>query len=75
MASGTVKWFNQENGYGFIVADEGGADLFVHRGSITGSDWRARTLFEGARVGFDLREGGMGPEAVRVLPLGAEGCP
>jgi CspA family cold shock protein len=75
LASGTVKWFNEENGYGFIVADEGGADLFVHRGSITGSDWRTRTLLGGARVGFDLREGGVGPEAVRVLPLAAKGCP
>jgi cold shock protein len=75
LASGTVKWFNEANGYGFIVADEGGADLFVHRGSIAGSDWRNRTLLEGARVGFDLREGGMGPEAVRVLPLAAKGCP
>jgi cold shock protein len=68
MASGTVKWFNEENGYGFITADEGGKDLFVHRGSIVG-DWRSRTLSEGARVGFDLRQGGMCPEAVRVLPL------
>jgi cold shock protein len=73
LANGTVKWFNEENGYGFIVADEGGADLFVHRGSITGSDWRNRTLLGGARVGFDLREGRMGPEAVRVLPLPAQG--
>jgi cold shock protein len=75
VASGTVKWFNEENGYGFIVADEGGPDLFVHRGSIIGDDWRTRTLFEGGRVGFDLREGGMGPEAIHVLALAAKGSP
>jgi CspA family cold shock protein len=74
VASGTVKWFNEENGYGYITADEGGKDLFVHRGSIVG-DWHTRTLSEGARVGFDLREGGMSPEAVHVLPLASKGSP
>jgi CspA family cold shock protein len=74
LASGTVKWFNEENGYGYIAADEGGKELFVHRGSIIG-DWRTRTLTEGARVGFELREGGMAPEAVDVLPLSSKGCP
>ena len=75
MAKGTVKWFNEENGYGYIVADEGGRDLFVHRGSIMGEDWRTRTLLEGARVGFDLRLGGVAPEAIHVLPLAAKGSP
>jgi len=75
LASGTVKWFNEENGYGYIVADEAGRDLFVHRGSIMGHDWRTRTLLEGARVGFDLLEGGMDPAAIHVLPLAAEGSP
>jgi cold shock protein len=75
VASGTVKWFNEENGYGYIVADDGGRDLFVHRGSIVGGDWRTRTLLEGTRVGFDLCEGGMCPEAVHVLPLAARGSP
>ena len=73
MASGTVSWFNEESGYGYIVADESGANLFVHRGSIMGNDWRTRTLVEGARVGFDLREGGMCPEAIRVLRLATKG--
>ena len=75
MASGTVSWFNEESGYGYIVADESGANLFVHRGSIMGNDWRTRTLVEGARVGFGLREGGMYPEAVRVLRLATKGTP
>ena len=70
-----MKWFNEENGYGYIVADEGGRDLFVHRGSIMGKDWRTRTLLEGARVGFDLRLGGVAPEAIHVLPLAAKGSP
>jgi cold shock CspA family protein len=46
----------------------GGKDLFVHRGSIVG-DWRTTTLTEGERVEFERREGGMGPEAIDVLPL------
>lgn len=75
LASGTVSWFNEESGYGYIVADESGANLFVHRGSIVGNDWRTRTLVEGARVGFDLREGGMCPEAIRVLRLVTKGTP
>jgi cold shock protein len=68
----TVKWFNEENGYGYIVPDEGDKDLFVHRGSILG-DWRTRTLPEGTRVGFELREGGMSPEAVNVLAFATKG--
>ena len=75
MASGTVKWFNEENGYGSIVADDGGRALFVHRGNIIGGDRRTRTLLEGTRVGFDLREGGMRPEALHVLPLALRGSP
>ena len=74
LASGTVKWFDEENGYGFISADEDGRDLFVHRGSIVG-DWRTRTLSEGTRVGFEPREGGIGPEAIHVLPLSLKGSP
>lgn len=74
MASGTVKWFNEENGYGYIAPDTGGSDLFVHRGSILG-DWRTRTLLEGTRVGFEVREGGMSPEAVNVPALATNGSP
>jgi cold shock protein len=75
LASGTVKWFDEKNGYGYIVPDEGGEDLFVHRGSIMGDDWRTRTLLEGARVGFDLRKGGFIPEAIHVLLQAAKGSP
>ena len=67
MATGLVKWFNDASGYGFIVPDEGGKDLWVHRRSIVG-DVRT-TLTEGERVDFEPREGGMGPEAINVLPL------
>lgn len=74
MASGTVKWFNEPSGYGFIVPDEGGKDLFVHRGSVLG-DWRTTTLTEGLRVEFERRKGRMGPEAVSVLPVTPDGSP
>jgi cold shock protein len=67
MSSGLVKWFNEASGYGFIVPDEGGSDLFVRQTSMSG-DIRA-TLSEGAKVGFTRREGGMGPEAIDVIPL------
>jgi CspA family cold shock protein len=68
VASGLVKWFNDASGYGFIASDQGGKDLWVHRRSIIG-DVRT-TLSEGDRVEFESREGGMGPEAIDVLPLG-----
>jgi cold shock protein len=64
MATGIVKWFNEASGYGFIVPDAGGKDLFVHRGNI--DDLYRTPVAEGARVEFDQREGGMGPEAVNV---------
>jgi CspA family cold shock protein len=66
MPTGIVKWFNQASGYGYIVADDGGKELFVRRASIIG-DWRTATLSEGARVEFERQEGGMGPEAMSVL--------
>jgi cold shock protein len=72
VATGTVRWFNDPSGYGYIVPDEGGKDLFVHRGSIVG-DWRTTTLTEGARVVFKRRQGGMGPEAINVSCDGAAG--
>lgn len=68
MASGFVKWFDDPSGYGFIVPDEGGKDCFVRRGSIVG-DRPQTTLTEGERVEFETRQGGMGPEAINVLPM------
>jgi cold shock protein len=65
MANGTVKWFNDSKGYGFITPDEGGKDLFVHHSSIAGNGFR--TLAEGARVTFEQRAGAKGPEATNVV--------
>jgi cold shock protein len=67
MASGTVKWFNDAKGYGFITPDEGSKDLFVHHSSITGDGFKS--LAEGARVEFEQREGQKGPEAANVSLL------
>ena len=67
MATGTVKWFSDEKGFGFITPDEGGKDLFVHHTGINGSGFR--TLAEGARVSFDAEAGDKGPKAVNVTLL------
>ncbi len=69
MATGTVKWFSDEKGFGFITPDEPGKDLFVHHTAIQGSGFK--TLAEGAKVEFEVREGQKGPEAVNVTPAGA----
>jgi CspA family cold shock protein len=66
MAQGTVKWFNDEKGYGFISPDDGGEDLFVHYSSIEGDEFRA--LDEGARVTFEKTQGKKGMQAVNVNP-------
>jgi len=63
MANGTVKWFSDEKGYGFITPDEGDKDLFVHR---TGLADRGGVLADGERVTFDTEEGQKGPKAVNV---------
>ena len=67
MASGTVKWFNDSKGYGFITPDEGSKDLFVHHSSIAGEGFKSLT--EGARVSFDAQEGAKGPAATNVAPV------
>ena len=67
MATGTVKWFNDEKGYGFITPDEGGKDLFVHFSNIAGQGFKS--LAEGARVEFEQREGQKGPEATDVVAV------
>jgi CspA family cold shock protein len=64
MATGTVKWFNDAKGYGFIQPDEGGKDLFVHHSGIAGQGFKS--LQEGAKVSFESREGQKGPEAINV---------
>ena len=69
MATGTVKWFNESKGYGFITPDEGTKDLFVHHSSIAGEGFK--TLTEGARVEFEAREGQKGPEAANVVAVTA----
>jgi CspA family cold shock protein len=65
MATGTVKWFNESKGFGFITQDNGGADVFVHFSAITGSGFK--TLAEGQKVSFDLQNGPKGPQASNVV--------
>jgi CspA family cold shock protein len=67
MATGTVKWFNDAKGYGFITPEEGSKDLFVHHSNITGSGFK--TLAEGAKVEYDERAGAKGPEATNVRAI------
>jgi cold shock protein len=64
MPTGTVKWFNDDKGFGFITPDDGGQDLFVHQSAIVGEGFRS--LSEGAKVSFDAEEGDKGPRAVNV---------
>jgi cold shock protein len=61
MATGTVKWFSDAKGYGFITPDQGGDDLFIHHSNIAGDGYKS--LAEGAKVVFEQREGSKGPEA------------
>ncbi|MEU3521372.1 cold-shock protein [Streptomyces sp. NPDC006654] len=68
MATGTVKWFNADKGYGFITQDDGGPDLFVHYASIQTDGFKV--LAEGARVEYGVIEGRRGPEANRVVTIG-----
>jgi CspA family cold shock protein len=64
MATGTVKWFNDSKGYGFIAPEDGGKDLFVHHSNIAGDGFKSLT--ENAKVEFEAREGAKGPEATNV---------
>ena len=68
MATGTVKWFNNDKGFGFITPDEGGRDLFVHHSAINGSGFRS--LEDGARVHYEEEEGPKGPKAINVEATG-----
>ena len=67
MANGTVKWFSDEKGFGFIQPDDGSKDLFVHFSSITGSGFK--TLAEGDQVSYEEEPGDKGPKAVNVQKL------
>ncbi|MFH5821493.1 cold-shock protein [Georgenia sp. AZ-5] len=67
MATGTVKWFNAEKGYGFIAPDDNSADVFVHYSAINSSGYRS--LEENQKVEFDVTQGPKGPQAENVRPL------
>jgi CspA family cold shock protein len=64
MATGTVKWFSDAKGYGFVTPADGGKDVFVHHSNIAGSGFK--TLPEGAKVEFEPAQGDKGPEARNV---------
>ncbi|KIQ61680.1 MULTISPECIES: cold-shock protein [Kitasatospora] len=67
MATGTVKWFNSEKGYGFIEQDGGGADVFAHYSNIQSQGFRE--LVEGQKVEFDVTQGQKGPQAENIRTI------
>ena len=66
MATGTVKWFNDAKGFGFIQPDGGGKDVFCHKSALQG----VTSLVEGQKVEFDVSQGAKGPQADRVRVVG-----
>lgn len=66
MITGTVKWFDEAKGYGFIARQDGGKDVFVHHSAIVGTGFK--TLAEGQQVTFDVEQGQKGPAAANVQP-------
>jgi CspA family cold shock protein len=67
MQNGTVKWFNESKGFGFIAPEDGSKDLFVHQSAINGEGFR--TLEEGAKVTFDTESSDKGPRAANVTAI------
>ena len=72
MATGTVKWFNEKKGYGFITPDDGSEDCFVHYSAIQGAGFR--TLREGDKVEFEVTKGDKGPQASNVVRASEQQC-
>lgn len=66
--TGTVKWFNDAKGFGFIVRDDGGKDVFVHHSAIQATGFRS--LAEGQKVQFEIVQGEKGPQAANVVTTG-----
>jgi cold shock protein len=67
VATGTVKWFNADKGFGFITPDEGSGDVFAHFSAISGDGFRS--LEENQRVSFTITQGAKGPQATDIRPL------
>ena len=67
MPTGTVKWFNDDKGFGFVTPDEAGKDLFVHHTGIAGDGFKS--LVEGSKVSYEAQPSDKGPKAVNVQPL------
>jgi CspA family cold shock protein len=68
MTTGTVKWFNESKGFGFIAPSDGSADVFVHFSAIQGTGFK--TLAEGQEVSFEVEQGPKGPQATNVTTNG-----
>ena len=67
MSTGTVKWFSDQKGFGFITPDDGSKDVFAHHSSISMQGYRS--LKDGQKVSFELTQGAKGPAAANITPL------